>query len=92
MKIEYGHTTITCRKCRTVTAVDNKTLETLTEHKCPNCGMRMTDREMARLKMHLYLLWTQIYNDHCGALVELFDYDIDLHPHTEEDNETKTEV
>ena len=58
----------------------------------PNCGMRMTDREMARLKMHLYLLWTQIYNDHCGALVELFDYDIDLHPHTEEDNEAKTEV
>ena len=92
MRIEYGHTTITCRKCRAVTAVDNKTLETLTDHKCPNCGMRMTDREMARLKMHLYLLWTQIYNDHCGALVELFDYDIDLHPHTEEDNEAKTEV
>ena len=92
MRIEYGHTTITCRKCRTVTAVDNNTLEALTEHRCPGCGIRMTDREMARLKMHLYLLWTQIYNDHCGALVELFDYDIDLQPHTEEDNEAKTEV
>lgn len=89
MKVVYGHTAITCRRCGTMTVIDNKALE-VTEHKCPKCGQPMTDREMARMKMHLYLLWTQMYNDNCGPLFEAFDYDIDLHPRYAEDlKETK---
>lgn len=64
-------------------AIDNKTLEILGEHVCPQCGQRMSDRELGALKMHLYLLWSRIYDEHCGPIVWQFDYDIDLHPHAE---------
>ena len=80
MKAEYGHTTITCKMCGAVTVIDNSSLEELTEHRCPVCNIRMTDREVARLKMHLYLLWLKLYEEHCGAMVELFDYEIKLLP------------
>lgn len=79
----YGDTTITCRNCGTLTAISNRTLEAVTEHKCPNCNMRMTDREMARMKMHLYSLWTELYDTLFGPTVELFSYNINLHPHYE---------
>lgn len=82
MSVKYGHTAITCKLCKTVTSIDNETLEKITEHKCPACGIRMTDREMGRMKMHLYLLWEKIYKEHCGQTVELFDYEINLMPHT----------
>lgn len=91
MKIVYGHTAITCRLCGTVTAIDNEALEALTVHKCPRCGQKMTDREIARLKMHLYLLWSKIYDEHCGPMVELFDYEINLMPHITEDVEKMEE-
>lgn len=83
MGYAYGHTVITCRNCRTVTVIDNKTLEVITEHICPECRIRMTDRELSRLKMHLFYLWLQMYDDYCGPMMELFDYDINLHPHCE---------
>lgn len=85
MSVKYGHTAITCKLCKTVTVVDNFSLEQLTEHKCPVCNIRMTDREIGRLKMHLYLLWAKIYDEHCGPMVELFDYEINLMPHRTED-------
>ena len=81
MEIAYGHTAITCKNCGTMTAIDNKTLEVLAEHICPSCNTRMTDRELGAMKMHLFLLWSQIYDAHCGPIKWLFDYDIDLHPH-----------
>lgn len=85
MKAVYGNTTITCRMCGSVTVIENRTLEKIIEHKCPNCRQPMSDRELARMKLHLYLLWTQIYNEHCGPLFERFDYHINLHPHYEPD-------
>lgn len=85
MSFKYGHTAIACKMCKTVTAIDNQTLEKLTEHICPVCNKRMTDRELGRMKMHLYLLWEQIYKEHCGPMVELFDYEISLTPSVEQD-------
>lgn len=85
MKLTLGHTVITCRNCGTMTAIDNQSMEVLTEHTCPNCGMRMPDREVARMKLHLYLLWTQLYNAQRVVPPDLFDYDINLHPHYVDD-------
>ena len=81
MKVEYGYTSIACRSCGKLTVIDNKTLESITEHKCPFCGQPMTDREMAFMKMHLYFLWTDMYQKHFGTLIPMFEYCIELNPH-----------
>ena len=91
MEVKMGHTTITCRHCGTVTAVENETLEAMREHRCPVCGVRMTDYELAVLKMHYYALMSGMYSQHWGNVkqYEQFDYHIHLWPHYEgrvEDN------
>lgn len=88
-KFTMGQTAITCRGCKTPAFVDNLSLEAMTEYGCPNCGKRMTDRELARLKMHYYYLVTEGYNNGpFGPIREFFDYDILLDPHFEENAET----
>ena len=82
-KLSLGHTAITCKHCKAITAVANEALEAMREHKCPACGMRMTDYELARLKLHYYLLWVQMFKERWGDLTELFDYDIHIWPHYE---------
>ena len=85
MIVKMGHTTITCRNCRTVTAVENEALEAMREHVCPVCGVRMTDYELAVLKMHYYALMCGLYMEHCGTweTYTQFDYHIHLWPHYE---------
>lgn len=91
MKIQYGHTTLRCKRCGAVTAIDNRTLEAITAHSCPGCGFSMTDYELCNLKLHLYALWASIYRAHCGPLVFDFDYNINLHPHFEADEQEMEE-
>lgn len=85
MGVKLGHTSITCRHCGTMAVVDNADLEAMREHRCPACNFRMTDYELARLKMHYYLMMTQMYWKHWGSLsqYEQFNYDIHLWPHYE---------
>ena len=80
MKEEYGYATIRCKMCGAATTIGHSSLEVLTQHSCPVCNIRMTDREVARMKMHLYLLWLKLYEEHYGTMVELFDYEIKLLP------------
>ena len=87
-KFSMGHTAITCRRCKTLAAVENMSLEAMTEHRCPACGKRMTDREFARLKMHYYYMVTEGFNNGpFGPLHEDFDYHILLNPHYEQPND-----
>lgn len=92
MRLKMGYTSITCRHCGTVTAVQNEALETMREHRCPACNIRMTDYELAVLKMHYYALMSGMYSQHWGSVkqYEQFDYHIHIQPHYEvkmEDNE-----
>lgn len=85
MRIKMGHTSITCRHCGTLSAIDNDSLECIREYSCPACGMPMNGYELARIKMHYYLLFTQMCAESFGDLekYENFDYHIHLWPHTE---------
>lgn len=90
-KLSMGHTAITCKRCGTMTAVENEALEAMREHRCPSCNARMTDYEFARLKGHYYLLMIQMYQEHWGDVsqYERFNYDIHLWPHYREDSSDK---
>lgn len=85
MEVKLGHTAITCKRCGTMTAVENEALEAMRGHCCPSCNTRMTDYELSVLKMHYYLLMTQVYKEHFGDVsqYERFNYDIHLWPHFE---------
>lgn len=89
MKVKLGQTTITCKHCGAVAAVDNEVLEAMRAHRCPGCNRGMSDYELARLKMHYYLMMTSMYAKHWGGIkrYERFDYDIDLCPHYVEEGE-----
>ena len=86
MEVKLGYTSIICRQCKDVSIVENSTLGAITEHVCPCCGLKMTDREIGKLKMHYYLLCEQIYKEIGAPMVELFDYDIRINPKLEPDN------
>lgn len=93
MRLKMGHTTIICRQCRTVTAVQNEALETMREHRCPACDARMTDYELASMKLMYYLLLTATYDRRWGSVkqYEQFDYHIQIQPNYEvemEENES----
>lgn len=85
MNVKLGHTAISCRHCGTMTAVENEALETLREFVCPSCGVRMTDYELAVLKMHYYALMCGLYMKHWGTweAYTQFDYHINIRPHYE---------
>ena len=85
MDVKMGSTTVTCKRCGAANVVENEVLETIREYVCPSCGARMTDYELARLKMHYYILLYGMYRDHWGNVkhYEKFDYSIDLWPHFE---------
>lgn len=87
MDIKMGHTAIACRRCGTITAVPNEVLEAIREHKCPSCGSRMTDYELAAMKLQYYALLAGLYSQHWGSVkkYEQFDYHIHLWPHYEEE-------
>ena len=98
MEVKLGYTSITCRHCGTVTAVQNEALETMREHRCPACDARMTDYELASMKLMYYLLMTAAYDRHWGSVkqYEQFDYHIHISPHFEvrennQNQETKDE-
>ncbi len=88
-KISLGHTTITCRHCGTMTAVENEALEAMREYKCPTCAIRMSDYGLATLKMHYYYLMYDMYQKHWGSVnqYQQFGYDIHLWPHFETKSE-----
>ena len=85
MEVKLGHTSITCRHCGTVTAVQNEALETMREHRCPVCDARMTDYELASMKLMYYMLMTAAYDLRWGSVkqYEQFDYDIRIRPRLE---------
>ena len=98
MEVKLGYTSITCRHCGTITAVQNEALETMREHRCPICNTRMTDYELAVLKMHYYALMSGMYSQNWGSVkqYEQFDYHIHISPHFEvrensQNQETKEE-
>lgn len=87
-KFSMGHTKITCRWCGDEQLVPNEKLEAMRRYKCPNCQHSMSDREMARLKMHYYFLWWDMFDKGpFGTFRENFDYDIQLNPHYENQSE-----
>ena len=73
-----GQTTLTCRTCGSKITISNSCMEGITEFQCAVCGFHMTDREIAFMKMHYYLLLTQAYNEFCGPKVDFFSYEINL--------------
>lgn len=83
-RFSLGHTAITCRRCGTVTAVENEALEAMREFRCPACENRMTDHEFNRMKAHYYTLLLDLCNQCFGTVTEFFDYDILVNPHYEQ--------
>lgn len=85
MELKMGHTAIACRKCGTITAVENELLESMREHKCPVCNAKMTDYELASMKLKYYFMMALMYERHWGSVkqYEQFDYNIHLWPHYE---------
>lgn len=89
-RFSMGATKITCRWCGTEQEIPNETVEAMREYQCPECNHRMTDRELARLKMHYYLMvWDSLNRTPpFPPFKPQFDYSIDLNPHLEACNET----
>lgn len=85
-----GSTKISCRRCGTEQDIPNETIEAMREYRCPECNHRMTDRELARLKMHYYfMVWDSLNRTPpFPPFTPRFDYDICLNPHLEKRNET----
>lgn len=85
MEVQMGNASLKCKKCGSVTTVENKTLESMCEFVCPSCGVRMYDYEFARLKMHYYVMLCGMYRKYWGSVkkFEQFDYQINLWPHYE---------
>lgn len=51
MEKEFGSLSITCRKCKSVSVMDDAgTIERITGYSCPNCRSSMSGRELAFLK------------------------------------------
>lgn len=84
LEASMGHTAITCRRCGTMSAVENESLEAMREFRCPVCNMRMTDHEFIRLKFHYYVILLDLCNQAFGSKVlEFFDYHIVVNPKRE---------
>lgn len=88
-KLSMGKTTFHCRQCQTVTVVENLDLEKMTEFRCGNCGVPMSEPRFLRLKLgyyaKLYLSLTE--PPFAGEGPEMFKVDMEFNPHYERNHD-----
>lgn len=80
--VKLGHSTIACKHCKTPSVVENEVLENAREYRCPACGLRMTDYELASVKLSYFLLLATMYRERFGSVkqYEMLDCDIRINP------------
>lgn len=79
MSIEMGHTRVTCKKCRSVSIIDNRDISKIETHTCPNCGATMGKHELLQLQACYMALSARFLVD---ALENggRFDFNIEFKP------------